>query len=222
VGKAATFRVSSTQDDDDLVARCLAGQRPAQRQLFEREKRRVHATLYRILGSNQQLDDLVQDVFLSVFRSLHTFRGDASLSTWIDRCAVHAALTHMRNHRGRRHLELVPETVPSDDPSAERRALAREATRSLYATLDALPAVQRTAFALYAIDGREMSEVAELMNATRIATKARIWRARLFVEKRARVDPLLAEYLSDAARGAPGVGHAGDGPGEPGEKEEPR
>lgn len=201
VDKATPLRSVAEVDERDLVARCLDGQRPAQRQLFEREKRRVQATLYRILGSNQHLEDLVQEVFLSVFRFLHTFRGDSSLSTWVDRCAVRTALSYLRSNRAsraQRHLELVPESLASDDPSAERRALAREATRRLYATLQGLPAKHRTAFALYAIDDRSMSEVAALMGATVIATKARVWRARLHIEKRARVDPVLAEYLSRA------------------------
>jgi RNA polymerase sigma-70 factor (ECF subfamily) len=161
----------------------------------------VHATLFRILGPSQQLDDLLQDVFLAVFRALPQFRGEASLSTWIDRCAVRAALAHMRARRTRQYLELVADSVASDAPSAERRALAREATRHLYAALDALPAKQRMAFALSAIDGRSITEVAELMGASAVATKARIWRARLFVEKRAKFDPVLADYL-ETAKGA--------------------
>jgi RNA polymerase sigma-70 factor (ECF subfamily) len=196
--KTSQLRSLPGSGDGDLVARCVAGDRTAQRRLFENEKRRVHGTLFRILGPNQNLDDLVQDVFLSVFRSLHAFRGESSLSTWIDRCAVHAALAHIRTRRGRQHLELVPETIASEDPSAERRALAREATRHLYAALDALPSEQRTAFALSAIDGRSTSEVAELMGASAVATKARIWRARLYVEKRAKSDPVLKGYLADA------------------------
>jgi RNA polymerase sigma-70 factor, ECF subfamily len=195
--RPAPLRSVQAPDDRDLIARCIAGERAAQRLLFENEKRRVHATLFRVLGPNQHLDDLLQDVFLSVFRSLHTFRGDSSLSTWVDRCAVRAALGHMRSRHKRQHLELVADAVASDDPSAERRALAREATRRLYATLDTLPAKQRTAFALYAIDGREVPEVAELMGATAVATKARIWRAKRYVEKRGRADPVLREYLGD-------------------------
>jgi len=188
-------------DDRELVERCVAGDRAAQRRLFDAQKRRVHATLFRILGPNQHLDDLIQDVFLAVFRSLHAFRGESSLSTWIDRCAVRAALGHMRGRRGH-HLELVPESVASDDPSAERRALAREAAKRLYAVLEGLEPKQRLAFALHAIEGRSLQDVADLMNATAVATKARVWRARRYVEKRAKADPVLADYMA-AARGRP-------------------
>jgi RNA polymerase sigma-70 factor (ECF subfamily) len=198
VERAAPLQSVAWVDEQELVARCLEGQRAAQRQLFEREKRRVHATLYRILGSNQHLEGLVEDVFLSVFSFLSKFRGESSLSTWIDGFAVRAALGYLRSHRGRRrqpHLRLVPGRTACDDPAAERRARAREMTRRLYAALQGMPARRRTAFALCALDHRSPGEVAALMGATVIATRVRVWCARRLLEKRARVDPLLAEYL---------------------------
>jgi RNA polymerase sigma-70 factor (ECF subfamily) len=205
---AAVLRLVPAADERDLVARCVAGDRPAQRQLFEGQKRRVHATLYRILGPSSQLEDLLQEVFLSVFRALPAFRGESSLATWIDRCAVRAAFAHIRAgsaRRGQRPLELVADGLASADPSAEARMLAREATRRLYVVLDALPAKQRMAFALHAIDERGLPEVAELMSATLVATKARVWRARRYVEKRAKADPVLSAYLVAASSGAEGA-----------------
>lgn len=186
-------------DDRELVAQCIAGDRKSQRRLFDREKRRVHATLFRVLGSNQHVDDLLQEVFLAVFRGLPTFRGESALSTWIDRCTVRIAFAHVRAKRGRSHLELVAEDVPGDTPSPERRALAREAAGHLYDVLEAIEPKQRLAFSLHAIDDRPIVEVADLMEATVMATKARVWRARRYLEKRARVDPVLSEYLRASA-----------------------
>jgi RNA polymerase sigma-70 factor (ECF subfamily) len=187
---------ASPAEDNDLVARCVSGHRSAQRQLFELHKRRVYGIVVRILGPTPHVDDVVQDAFVNVFSRLSTFRGEASLSSWIDRCAVRAALNWLRSRRSRQHLELVADNVASDDPSAERRALAREAARHLYAVLEQLPAKQRTAFALFAIEGRSLIEVAGLMDATVVATKGRVWRARTFVEKRAKADPILAKYVA--------------------------
>jgi RNA polymerase sigma-70 factor, ECF subfamily len=208
--RTAPLRTVPASDDREFVARCVAGDRAAQRRLFDREKRQVYATLFRVLGSNQQLDDLLQDVFLSVFRGLHTFRGESSLSTWIDRCTVRTAFAHIRSKRGRNHLELVAENVAASDPSAERRTLAREATRRLYDALDRLEPKHRLAFTLHAIDGRPIAEVAELMGSSVVATKARVWRARRSVEKRAKADPTLAEYLG--AAGTPRSGSSKEGP----------
>lgn len=182
------------EQDVELVQRCLAGQRAAQRELFAREKKRVHATLYRISGTNQGVDDMLQEVFITVFRSLHQFRGEARLSTWIDRCAVHVAYQHLRTRR-RARLEVVSESLASDAASAEDQMLTREATRRLYQVLDQLEPKQRVAYALHVLEGRSMAEVAELTEASVVATKVRVFRARREVARRARNDALLRDFM---------------------------
>jgi RNA polymerase sigma-70 factor (ECF subfamily) len=189
-------------DDLSLAQRCVAGERAAQRELFDRERRRVHAALFRILGSNTMMDDLVQESFLEIFRSLKGFRGEASLGTWVDRCTVRVAYAFLTRKKPRAaQLELVPE-IASDDPSAEQRVLAREAARRLYAELDRIEPTHRLAFTLHAIDGRSLEEVAKIMEATVVATKARVWRARQALEKRARRDPVLAGFMSGEMDGS--------------------
>jgi len=182
-------------DDLSLVQRCLAGDRAAQRELFDGEVRRVHAALFRILGTNIHIDDLVQDTFLSVFRSLKTFRGESSLATWIDRCTVRVAYRHLASKRRRVPIvEIVPE-LAADDPDAERRAMGREAARRLYRELDRLDPMYRVAFVLHAVEGRPLEEIAHLTDASLAATKSRIWRARKALEKRACRDPLLRGFI---------------------------
>jgi RNA polymerase sigma-70 factor (ECF subfamily) len=187
-------------DDLSLASRCVAGDRAAQRELFERERRRVHGALYKILGTNNHMEDLLQEAFLEIFRSLRHFRGEASLGTWIYRCTVRVAYAHLTRKRPpTAQIELVPE-LAAGDPSAEERAMAREAARRLYQELDRIEPLHRLAFALHAIDGCSLEEVAQIMEATVTATKARVWRARQQLEKRARRDPLLASFL-DVPRG---------------------
>ena len=93
---ATPLRVVRASDDASLTARCVAGEDAALRELFETERLRVHALLFRVVGSNAAIDDLLQDAFLEVFRSLPSFRGESSLRTWIDRCAVRAAYAYFR------------------------------------------------------------------------------------------------------------------------------
>lgn len=193
-------RAAAEPSDLHLAQRCVSGDRVAQRELFRRERKRVHATLYRVLGSNTEMDDLLQDAFIEVFRSLASFRGDALLSTWIDRITVRVAYAYLTRRRSRTiHLEAVPDLV-THDASAEQRALAREAARRLYEVLDHLEARQRIVFTLHLIDGRTLKEIAAAMSATLVATKTRLWRARRFVEKRALRDPLLSTFLGPEVR----------------------
>ena len=190
---------SRRTEDVELAKRCVSGDVSAQMEVFRRQKQRVHATLYRVLGSNADIDDLVQETFIEIFRSLPGFRGDALLSTWIDRIAVRVAYGHIARRRPDAvRLSLVPE-APSGDASAEDRALAREAARRLYAILDRLEPNQRIAYTLHVIDGRPIPEVAKVMNASVVTTKVRAWRAAQIVAKRARHDALLASFVDGSA-----------------------
>jgi len=185
-------------EDVLLVDRCLAGEPAATRELFRRHRARVHASLFRVLGSNRDMDDLMQEAFLQVFSSLRGWRAEASLATWIDRVAVRAAFRYL-TQRGRRITTepLGDEPAPADEPlpDAARDQLARDGVRRLYAVLDELPAAARLAFTLHAIDGRPLAEVAQLVGSTVAATKLRVWRARKRVEAAAQDDVVLREFL---------------------------
>jgi len=181
-------------EDLELVKRCVAGDRNAQRTLFARERDHVHWTLFRILGHSQHLEDLIQDAFLEVFRSLGTFRGESLLSTWVERCTVRVAYGYFRRKALVPRLEPVHEAV-NGAPSAEQRMLHREAARRLYALLDRLEPSQRIAYTLHELDNKPLKDVAVLMQASLVTTKVRVFRARRNIEKRAENDPLLREFV---------------------------
>ncbi len=189
------LRLVHAPSDLALAQRCVAGDVSAQRELYHREKRRVHAVLHRLLGANTHMDDLIQEAFLQIFRSLHGFRGESTLGTWVDRCAVRVGYAHIASKK----LRPVPlpedHDPPSEAPSAEATANAREASRRFYRLLERVEAKQRVAFVLHVIEGRPMAEVAELMEASVVATKVRVWRARRAIEDRARRDPVLADWI---------------------------
>jgi RNA polymerase sigma-70 factor (ECF subfamily) len=187
---------AEAQDDLDLARRCAGGDVAAQRQLFHGQRVRVHRTLYRILGSNADMEDLVQDVFLEVFRSLDRFRGEAKLSTWIARITARVAMHYFgRRKPPAQSLDTLSVEVRADGPSAERIALAREAAERLYRALDRVEPSHRVAFALHVIEGLPLREVADITESSLVATKSRVWRARKEIERRARRDPLLAAFV---------------------------
>jgi RNA polymerase sigma-70 factor (ECF subfamily) len=190
-------------EEQNLARACAAGDRAAQVRLFRLEVQSVHRLLHRVLGATPTLEDLIQETFIRVFRSLASFRGEAHLGTWIGRIALRVAFDHLRQSRpAAARLEVVPD-LASDDPDAERQLMAREGLRRLYRILERLDAKQRIAFTLCAIDGRPQQEVASLMSASLVATKARIWRARREVDRLARLDPLLASLVADSREAAP-------------------
>ncbi|MBA3458847.1 MAG: RNA polymerase sigma factor [Deltaproteobacteria bacterium] len=194
-------------EDVLLVDRCLTGEPAATRELFRRHRNRVHACLFRVLGSNRDMDDLLQEAFLQVFQSLRGWRAEASLATWVDRVSVRVAYRYL-SQRGRR---IQTDELPEDDMVAgpdvgpgSRRQLARDGVRRLYAVLDELSPAARLAFTLHEIDGRSLAETAALVGSTVTATKLRVWRARKRIEAQAAQDPVLAEFLE------PGTGISGE------------
>ena len=193
-------------EDLELVKRCVAGDRNAQRTLFARERDHVHWTLFRILGHSQHLEDLIQDAFLEVFRSLGTFRGESQLSTWVERCTVRVAYGYFRRKALVPRLEPVHE-VATGAPSAEQRVIHREAARRLYALLDRLEPSQRIAYTLHELDNKPLKEVAALMQASLVTTKVRVFRARRNIETRAGNDPLLREFVVGTTQASRKMNH---------------
>lgn len=188
-------------EDVVLVDRCLEGEEAAARELFRKHKARVHACLFRVLGGNRDMDDLLQDVFIQIFQSLKGWRAEASLATWIDRIAVRVAWRYLSQRKAvPPTLELVEDAVPIalvNPALGARKAMAREGVRRLYAAMDKLPPLARVAFALHEIEGRAMAEVATLTGASVTATKLRVWRARRALVAAAAADPVLREMLEE-------------------------
>ena len=187
-------------EDVLLVDRCLTGEPAATRELFRRHRGRVHACLFRVLGGNRDMDDLLQEAFLQVFQSLRSWRAEASLATWIDRVAVRCAYRHLAQRRRRITTDPLDDaagalTAPEAGPGA-RRQLARDGVARLYAVLDELSPAARLAFTLHELDGRSLAETAELVGSTATATKLRVWRARKRIEASAAVDPVLREFVA--------------------------
>lgn len=186
------------EDTVELARRASSGDRAAQRKLFCALRRPMHATLYRVLGSNKQVEDLLQEAFIELFRSLPSYRGEAKLTTWADRITTRVAYRYLRRQR----LLLVSSELAPPSASVagtpEHDLQAKEGVRRLYAALGAMKPHYRIAFALFSIDGRSLKEVAEATGASLIATKSRIWRARRMLEAAARGDAVLAAYLGDA------------------------
>ena len=181
----------------DLAQSAAAGDREAQRALFRELRRPMHAALYRVLGSNRQIEDLLQEAFIELFRSLPSYRGEAKLTTWADRITTRVAYRYLRRQRAISASDLPPASL-SSVATPEHELQVKEGLRRFYAALAALKPHYRIAFALFTLDGRSLREVAEATGVSLIAAKSRIWRARRLLTDAARADGVLAAYLTTA------------------------
>ncbi len=170
-----------------LVQRCAAGDDEASAELVSEHQRMVVQLAMNLLGDRDEALDLSQEVFLRVFRTIHTFRGQSSLRTWIYRIAVNQARNRHRFWRRRRRADQVSlETHVAEhgdfasdaDRTPDRLLAQKELAARLQHALDHLPFDQRTAIVLREIDGLSYEEIAFSLGVAIGTVKSRLTRAR--------------------------------------------
>ena len=176
-------------EDAALLSRLRAGEPAAFEELVRAESGRLLAVTRRILPTDEDARDAVQDAFLFAFRSLDRFQGQSRVSTWLHRIAVNAALMKLRTRRRKREEPLDPllPTYLDDGHHAERFAkwddptelIERAENKTLIRKLiDELPDAYRTVLLLRDIEGLDTEETAKLLETTPNAVKVRLHRAR--------------------------------------------
>jgi RNA polymerase sigma-70 factor, ECF subfamily len=175
--------------DAALLSRLRAGEPAAFEELVRAETGKLLAVARRILPTEEDARDAVQDAFLFAFRSLDRFQGQARLSTWLHRIVVNAALMRLRTARRKREDPLDPllPTYKNDGHHAERFAtwddpattIERAENKALVRRLiGELPDGYRTVLLLRDIEGLDTEETAKLLETTPNAVKVRLHRAR--------------------------------------------
>ena len=194
--------------DDGLVARAAAGDPAAFRTLFVRHKSDVARLVYRMLNAPGDLDDVVQEVFVQVFRSLKDFRGQAKFSTWLHRVTVNVVLMHRRSARSRPVLtEEIPGELIGDDNQTlpDEEVERRERMRAFQRLLAKLADKKRVVFVLHELEGLSPAEIAEVVGAPVLTVRTRLFYARRELEAMLNEEPSLAGLASAGVlpRGAP-------------------
>jgi RNA polymerase sigma-70 factor (ECF subfamily) len=171
-----------------LVARCAVGDEVACAELVEEHQRMVQQLAQHLLGDPQEALDLAQDVFLQVFRTIHHFRGQSTLRTWIYRIVINQARNRQRWWRRRRRADQVsldehirangemPSTMAQAAP--DRVFSQKELADRLWAAVERLPFEQRTAIVLREIEGLSYEEIAFSLGVAVGTVKSRLARAR--------------------------------------------
>jgi RNA polymerase sigma-70 factor (ECF subfamily) len=173
--------------DAALIQRCVSGDESACAELVAEHQRMVVQLALNLLGSREEALDLSQEVFLSVFRSLHQFHGHSSLRTWIYRIAVNQARNRHRFWRRRHRDEQVSldelvatkgDVFSGHDSTPEQILAQKELAVRLQRALDGLPFDQRTAVVLREVDGLSYEEIAYSLGVAIGTVKSRLTRAR--------------------------------------------
>lgn len=187
--------LAAPADEEALVRRAATGDAEAFRLLFVRHRGDVSRLVYRMLNAPADLEDVVQEVFVQVFRSLKDFRGQSKFSTWLHRVTVNVVLMHRRSARSRPVLtEEAPAEVVADndqrlpDDDAERL----ERMRAFQRLLARLADKKRIVFVLHELEGMAPAEIAEIVGAPVLTVRTRLFYARRELEEMLAEEPSLA------------------------------
>ncbi|WP_224242804.1 sigma-70 family RNA polymerase sigma factor [Hyalangium gracile] len=196
----------SKRTDGQLLEAARSGDDKAVEELLARHEKQVYRFGLRMCGSEEDAKEVLQETLLAAFRGLHTFRGEAALSTWL----YQVARTHCIRLR-RRHVGAPEEFQPLDSASAARVAAeqeppdmvshARQVGEVLQAAILALPEAQREVLLLRDVEGLTAEEAAQVLGIEVAALKSRLHRARL--QLREHLSTLLGEKSEDQAQGCP-------------------
>jgi RNA polymerase sigma-70 factor (ECF subfamily) len=176
-------------DDADLVAAFLTGEEPAFTELVERYQIRLLNFIYRTIGDRERAEDLVQEVFIRVYRHLHRFDRSKKFSTWVYTIASNLAKNELRN-RSRNPLVLfqsIRKTWEDDDRPLQFEDGAsrpddlyrkRHLRELVQASVARLPEHHRQVFVLRELEGKSYEEIAEITACNLGTVKSRLNRAR--------------------------------------------
>jgi RNA polymerase sigma-70 factor, ECF subfamily len=171
--------------ENQLVERCLGGEESAWEDLVRVHTRRVYAICYRFTGSDHEAQDLTQEVFLRVFRSLKSFRaGEGSFTVWLSRLSRNLLIDHYRRTKLERATDSIEEQLPMLE---ERTAMSsrteglvagREASELLQGALQKLSPELRETVILRDLEELEYREIAQVLNVPEGTVKSRLNRGR--------------------------------------------
>ncbi|HEU4937739.1 MAG TPA: sigma-70 family RNA polymerase sigma factor [Vicinamibacterales bacterium] len=171
-----------------LIQRCAAADEDACAELVAEHQRMVYQLSLNLLGDHNEALDLSQEVFLRVFRTIHGFRGQSALRTWIYRIVVNQARNRQRwwrrRHRSQQvslddHINAHGELpAPGNGGSPDRILGQKQLAERIRTSLDRLPFDQRTAIVLREIDGLSYEEIGFSLGIAVGTVKSRLARAR--------------------------------------------
>ena len=202
-GVAVPTPAAPDPTDEVLAGRAREGDRTAFELLMRRNNRRVYRTIRAVLRDGSEVEDAMQEAYVSAFTHLDQFHGAARWSTWLCRIAYNEALARLRRRKRFVSIDASSEagmketdTPKTTSPDPERAAGDRELARVLEGAIDGLPDIYRTVIVLRQIDGLSVAETAGILDVAEEVVKTRLHRARSLL--RAELEDRIGAQLDEA------------------------
>jgi RNA polymerase sigma-70 factor (ECF subfamily) len=181
-------------EEKQLIQALKNSDESAFRELVKKHELNVYNTCIGMLGNEDNAKDISQDVFIEVFRSIHKFRGDSKISTWLYRLAVNKSLNHIRDNKKHRIVRSIQRFFTKEEnerldlqdfssQNAEQEIEQDEHSKALHNALDKLPENQKTAFVLKNYDNLSYKQISEIMELSNSSVESLIHRAKVNLQK---------------------------------------
>jgi RNA polymerase sigma-70 factor (ECF subfamily) len=183
--------------DQDLILcrRCQRGDIHALEELYKRHKDKVYALALRLTNNVQDAEDIVQDVFVQVYRKIEDFREEAAFTSWLYRIATNISLSALRRRKRRWGVE---KELPPDRPVEGRRTETGKILKPfLEEAIAELPPRARMIFVLHDIQGFQHNEIAAMLDCSEGTSKSQLHKARARLRKRLRPRLNMVAGLAD-------------------------
>jgi RNA polymerase sigma-70 factor, ECF subfamily len=172
-----------------LIQKCIENNRMAQHELFHLYKQKAYELAYRSLGGNFDIDDVVQQVFIALFKSLHHFKGMSSFDTWVYRITIKVCTTQLRKKYRKRqpHILFDSTRIENDreesaiDPS--KLLEQKEFNTFIYHALNKLSPDKRMIVVMHEMEDKTLEEIAQIMKKPLGTIKSRLFHGRKALEK---------------------------------------
>ncbi|MFV0590813.1 MAG: RNA polymerase sigma factor [Draconibacterium sp.] len=181
--------------DQEIIEQLKQGSEAAFRKLVESHQKLVVNTCFGMVHNREDAEDIAQDVFIEVYRSVEHFRADSKLSTWLYRIAVNRSLNHIRDNKKHKWFQsfekdgearnrqlLQVESPAADHPGYEMENNQR--TAILHEAINSLPENQKVAFTLSKYEDLSYQEISEVMEMSVSSVESLLFRAKKNLQKK--------------------------------------
>lgn len=173
--------ISTLDKETELIQSCIDGDRYSQSKLYELFVPKMFAVCLRYSKNREEAEEIVQEGFVQVFKSLRSFKKEGSFEGWIRKIMVYCAIQHFRS-KSKMHRVVHIETANVEEPGSED-ILPQLAKKELLKMVQALSPAYRMIFNLYVFEGMKHREIAEHLGISEGTSKSNLFDAKIILQK---------------------------------------
>lgn len=176
----------------NLIEQLKQGNDAAFKTIVDQTQGLVYNTVIGIVQNAEDAEDVTQEVFVQLYESIDSFKGESKLSTWLYRIAVSKAMDHLRKKKRKKRFAFIQSLFGANDELAHDppdfvhpgvKLDSKEEAKALFRAIDQLPGNQKIAFTLHRIEGLSYQEISEIMKTTIASVESLLHRARKNLRK---------------------------------------